>query len=304
MDTIVAVANEIILREAAAGRKLDAVRLHKLLYLVQVYSILDGTPAFTAPFEAWDRGPVLKAFRNWILGRGNFELDRPFKTEAAVVITAALLGTVATVLLHHGGLQTEQIEVVGHENMLYATAFAKARNTELDMNQTHKAYTRIHPADPVIATPVHTAATEAQEKAILQLNRSADNQELLADLIEENFPLVMSLIVTHREVLNAGALADVVEAVADHWWAAPVEAVNMLKVALHSPTGPVQEEGLKGLISIAGATWDEDVQIDRSAFARLQSSIETALGEDRLTDLNRSLRPYLNVVHRNLPMNA
>lgn len=301
MDTVIATVNEIILQEAAAGRQLGSVRLHKLLYYVQVYSILDGEPAFPESFEAWQKGPMLRAFRDWVKGKGNFDYQHPFSD--ARVTSAALRGVIAAVLLNYGALATPEIILTSHNDILYNRTFvpsAPKANKVIDMNQTDKAYTNIHADEPLVATPLYVPATPLQEETILRLNHLNQNDVLLEQLIEENFPLVTSLIVTHRNVLTERAMADVVSAVADHWWASPVQVYDILRVALHSESGMVQEQALKGLINLADATWDDDVSLSSDEFTALLGRVNIALSDDRLTTLQPYLRPYLDVVHRNL----
>lgn len=47
------------------GKRIDEMKLHKLLYFAQRESIIQtGKPLFEEEFEAWKYGPVLKEIRN------------------------------------------------------------------------------------------------------------------------------------------------------------------------------------------------------------------------------------------------
>jgi uncharacterized phage-associated protein len=47
------------------GKRIDEMKLHKLLYFAQRESIIQtGKPLFKEEFEAWKYGPVLKEIRN------------------------------------------------------------------------------------------------------------------------------------------------------------------------------------------------------------------------------------------------
>ncbi|APT92140.1 hypothetical protein CPHO_03705 [Corynebacterium phocae] len=60
MATAAAVSN-YILGKLAPGRSLDVVKLQKLLYFCQGWSLaIYGKPLFPEDFEAWRRGPVVK----------------------------------------------------------------------------------------------------------------------------------------------------------------------------------------------------------------------------------------------------
>lgn len=65
MEDVVKIASYICLRyQRRFGRKIDEMKLHKLLYFTQRESIIrTGEPLFGDCFEAWKYGPVLVAIR-------------------------------------------------------------------------------------------------------------------------------------------------------------------------------------------------------------------------------------------------
>ena len=65
MEDVVKIASYISLRyRRQFGRKIDEMKLHKLLYFTQRESIIrTGEPLFGDCFEAWKYGPVLAAIR-------------------------------------------------------------------------------------------------------------------------------------------------------------------------------------------------------------------------------------------------
>lgn len=65
MEDVVKIASYICLRyRRRFGRKIDEMKLHKLLYFTQRESIIrTGEPLFGDCFEAWKYGPVLVAIR-------------------------------------------------------------------------------------------------------------------------------------------------------------------------------------------------------------------------------------------------
>lgn len=62
MEDVVKIASYICARyQQEFGQRIDEMKLHKLLYLVQREAIIQrGNPMFSAQFEAWKYGPVLK----------------------------------------------------------------------------------------------------------------------------------------------------------------------------------------------------------------------------------------------------
>ena len=65
MEDVVKIASYICLRYwHQFGKRIDEMKLHKLLYFTQRESIIQtGTPLFEDCFEAWKYGPVLVARR-------------------------------------------------------------------------------------------------------------------------------------------------------------------------------------------------------------------------------------------------
>ncbi len=62
MEDVVKIASYICARyQQEFGQRMDEMKLHKLLYLVQREALIQrGNPLFAAQFEAWKYGPVLK----------------------------------------------------------------------------------------------------------------------------------------------------------------------------------------------------------------------------------------------------
>lgn len=65
MPDIIQIASYICLRyQQIFGRKIDEMKLHKLLYFTQRESIIQtGEPLFKDCFEAWKYGPVMVSIR-------------------------------------------------------------------------------------------------------------------------------------------------------------------------------------------------------------------------------------------------
>ena len=65
MEDVVKVASYICQRyQRQFGKRIDEMKLHKLLYFTQRESIIQtGQPIFEEHFEAWKYGPVLLSIR-------------------------------------------------------------------------------------------------------------------------------------------------------------------------------------------------------------------------------------------------
>lgn len=66
MEDVIKVASYVCLRyEKEYGERIDEMKLHKLLYLIQRESIIQtGEPMFPDRFQAWRFGPVMVEVRN------------------------------------------------------------------------------------------------------------------------------------------------------------------------------------------------------------------------------------------------
>ena len=63
--------------EKENGKRIDEMKLHKLLYFAQRESIIQtGKPLFVEEFEAWKYGPVLREIRNHY--KNNDIMDKVF----------------------------------------------------------------------------------------------------------------------------------------------------------------------------------------------------------------------------------
>ncbi len=64
MPTAVEVASWIVRHAHEQGDEITQLKLQKLCYYAQGYHLaIHGTPLFTDPIEAWDKGPVIYALR-------------------------------------------------------------------------------------------------------------------------------------------------------------------------------------------------------------------------------------------------
>lgn len=66
MEDVIKVASYVCLRyEKEYGERIDEMKLHKLLYLIQRESIIQtGEPMFAERFQAWRFGPVMVEVRS------------------------------------------------------------------------------------------------------------------------------------------------------------------------------------------------------------------------------------------------
>ena len=65
MEDVIKIASYVCLRyEKEYGKRIDEMKLHKLLYLIQRESIIQtGEPMFKERFQAWKYGPVMVEVR-------------------------------------------------------------------------------------------------------------------------------------------------------------------------------------------------------------------------------------------------
>lgn len=303
MESVVAVANEIILAEAAQGRELDHIRLQKLVYYVQVYSLLAGEQAYSEELQAWEKGPMVPYLRNFMLSLPNRPLVYSLKAplDGRRVRSAVISAAIALVTHLHGPLSTNQIVDESHNSMLYHNA---GRNEVINVENVRRAYAQLGPDGRAIPTPIHRQASEAEQEIIQSLNSSLEREDLLDDLSEVNYPLLMSLAVTHRDMLTERAMADVIRGIALSWWEAPRDAVNMLLVGLASSSLLVQERSVRGLASILNSDWDEEVRAEPGELDAIKTEIRNMLVSTRDQTDNPVLAPYLHTTYRSLLTHA
>lgn len=121
LDDVNAVANAILDRVTREGGELDPLKLQKLLYYVQVVSVIDhGARAFAADIEAWDDGPVVRQIweRFKIFRRGTIH----YQSEGAPQLQPHVLAAISTVLFLFGGMTGKQLSDQTHIEKPWVTA--------------------------------------------------------------------------------------------------------------------------------------------------------------------------------------
>lgn len=70
MESVTKIASYVCDRyQTSFGERIDEMKLHQLLYLLQRESIIrKGEPLFDAVFEAWKYGPVIRSIRSLYKG--------------------------------------------------------------------------------------------------------------------------------------------------------------------------------------------------------------------------------------------
>lgn len=110
METALHVAKDIITRQAESGEAITQLKLQKLLYYVQGWSLaIDGRQRFTDALEAWDYGPVVYSLRQEYGGHGRLPLP-PVEPQPEFM-DDALLDSVIEVYGQH---EAEQLIALTH----------------------------------------------------------------------------------------------------------------------------------------------------------------------------------------------
>jgi len=242
MEDIRAVANEIL---ALGGGEVDPLKLQKLLYYVQVYSvILHDEPVFSAQIQAWKDGPV---------NRDIWDLYKRFSRGPITDSPGTLrpkhgrtLTVIALVMLTFGNLSGSDLSGLTHKERPWVEAFAQGQNTEITMNLIKSGYVQIGNKVHALPTTQETIPTEIQQ-LLDRLRPDRDNEETVLEIADQNYSLLTDLVLTHAESVDYRIMADLVRGIAAEWPLHPEAAERALLTSLDRPEAMIQREALRGL---------------------------------------------------------
>ncbi len=117
MERIIDVAAYLVKKyqELSGGARLDEMKLHKLLYLMQRESFaISGGPAFEGTFEGWKYGPVSREVRSAYC---EGEIVVP-----TLAISARLQYLANNIILEYGALESWKLSELSHRDLSWQRA--------------------------------------------------------------------------------------------------------------------------------------------------------------------------------------
>lgn len=241
-DPVEAIANEII---AQGGGQIDPLKLQKLLYYVQVYSVvLHGELAHTAKTEAWRNGPVIREI--WDLFKYYYQNSITAGASRRRPQNPRNLRIIALVMAAFGPLSGAELSLQTHQERPWDEAYQPSKNMEITMQALLDGYIRV--GDSVQALPKGVSISPDLRQKLEALKPGRDNEDLIAEVADENYTLLTQLVQqNHAATLPTSVLAAMVRGVALDWTADPVAARAALLVSLDRPQRMVQYEAMEGL---------------------------------------------------------
>jgi len=241
-DSVEAIANEII---AQAGGQVDALKLQKLLYYVQVYSVvLHGELAYTAKIEAWRNGPVIREV--WEMFKHYSQKPITVGASRSRPRNPVSLQIIALVMAAFGLASGVTLSDQTHQETPWYEAYIQARNVEITMQAIQHGYVRV--GENVQALPQGVSISLALREKLEALKPGRDNEGLIAEVADENYNLLTYLVQqNHAATLPESVLAAMVRGVALEWTTDPAAARAALLISLDRPERTVQYEAMEGL---------------------------------------------------------
>lgn len=245
LDDVNAVANEILDRVTREGGELDPLKLQKLLYYVQVVSIVDyGARAFGADIEAWDEGPVVREI--WDRFKKFKRTPIAYQPTRLPPLEPYVLSAISTALLLYGGMTGEALSKQTHVEKPWIAAYGVCQNTVISMEHIINGYVRV--GTRVYPLPLNQETSE--QKALLEKVRALridrDNEEVIGDIAEQDYGLLTDMVLT-QTTLDYRLMSDIVAGIAEDWTQHPEAAQKALLIALNRPEPLIQEAALRGL---------------------------------------------------------
>lgn len=102
-----------------AGDSITHLKLQKLIYYAQAWSLVLGTPLFDEDFQAWAHGPVVESVYRIFEGSKWNALDPPDEIPDFAEDVEELLGNV---LEAYGGMSAKQLELLTHSEQPWIAA--------------------------------------------------------------------------------------------------------------------------------------------------------------------------------------
>jgi uncharacterized phage-associated protein len=151
--SVLAIANEFLLRARAEGRHLTQMHLQKLIYLAHGWNLaVNGEPLIEDRFEAWEYGPVLRRLYDATRAYGSQNInsllrwgqDTPFPYddygEAKTELLESERDVVDEVWRIYGGYPAFKLSALTHEpESPWSDAFSQRRNAQIS-NEAIKEY--------------------------------------------------------------------------------------------------------------------------------------------------------------------
>lgn len=131
-----------------SGRKIDEMKLHKLLYLTQRESLaITNEPMFSENFEGWKYGPVCREVRNCFTEDGMFADDiQDVSNEERYIIK--------NVILQYGAYESWKLSELSHKEISWKNARKGIPDGEngkkiLKLDDIRKDAEKVRPYDSV-----------------------------------------------------------------------------------------------------------------------------------------------------------
>ncbi|BDP41222.1 hypothetical protein DAETH_11910 [Deinococcus aetherius] len=257
MENVLNVAKYIIEHERQNKRPLTGMKLQKLLYYAQVYSvILRDEKLFDADFYAWKNGCVAPVVEE--LHHGYFHIPASFPGESAALQPDSTR-VLRLTLRDQARLTAEELSDRNHKELPWHVAYEQAKQlgmvhpnswkTEMEVNMSEnvkRGYKR--QGDSVIPVPVPPGVDPLTYSRVLAQLADMNSVEDFVEALAES-DLGLLAYITREVPFNAYSKARMIEAVGDHWEDDPDAVRSALISALSDQSSLVQDRAFRGLIS-------------------------------------------------------
>ena len=256
MESVFDVAQFIIEHEKRSKRPLSTMRLQKLLYYCQVYSlILRERKLFDADFHAWRKGAVAPVIEEH--HRGSYLVPKNFPGNPNVQSDSQVV--ILKVLGDLGDLSADAVSDRCHEELPWAVAWEEAEalgvvvpgswRTEREVNMSENVMRGYKKGNnSVIPIPPPPGIKALDYNKILQ--RLADRstmEDYVQEFAEDNTALLAYIV--KNVPFEDYSKVRMVEALANHWDEDPENIRPALIDALEDGTPIVQDRAFRGLLS-------------------------------------------------------
>ena len=255
MNSVFDVAKYIIEHEAQLRRPLKGVKLQKLLYYAQVYSVLlRGEKLFDAQFLAWNHGPaiaIVEVQHQYHTIPDTFPGDANGLTEGEDVVKL--------MLTRLGPLTFQNVIDLSHAELPWKVASEQAKKlgmigangswkTEMEVNMMEHVK-RGYKAQETMILPValpKNVDIVAYSNMLAVLADEDRVEEYAEELADTQFALLAHI--TEHVPFEEYPRACLVESVSNHWTTNRNAARSALISALDDEAELVQERAFKGLM--------------------------------------------------------
>lgn len=137
-------AKYIIKRMAERGKRINHLKLQKLLfYVVAWHLVYTGTPIIEEDFEAWLHGPVLRSVWNYFKTYSTMFQDLPYPDKININLTEEQKEIIDDVLDEYGDKTGYYLECLTHSERPWKVARSKGENSIISKKEINNYYSEL-----------------------------------------------------------------------------------------------------------------------------------------------------------------